>query len=181
MIQSRLIKYFIYTLYYRYVFYKHFNIDGFFNIQGKLTVVNFDKFGTLKINLSKGAKIKSDVKIQGSGKLTLGTNSYISSFSVIGVNEQIIIGNNVMIADSVSIRDTDHNFENAKIPMAEQGITKSPVIIEDDVWIGHGAVITKGVTIGSGSIVGANAVVTKDVPSFSIVGGVPAKLIRLRK
>ena len=85
-----------------------------------------------------------------------------------------------MIAQAVTIRDTDHNFQRTDISMIEQGITSSPVVIEDDVWIGHGVTITKGVTIGKGSIIAAGAVVTKDIPSYSIVGGIPAKVIKSR-
>ena len=72
------------------------------------------------------------------------------------------------------------NFQDINIPMKNQGIHTSPIIIEDDVWIGYGAVITKGVTIRKGAIIGANAVVTKDVPEYAIVGGVPAKIIKYR-
>lgn len=135
----------------------------------------------LKIIMKTNSSIKSDVLIQGSGQITIGSNTFIGSFSVLGSNEEIVIGNNVMIAQAVSIRDTDHNFKSMRIPMIKQGITTSKIVIEDDVWIGYGAVITKGVVIGSGSIIGANAVVTKDVPQNSIVGGVPARLIKLRK
>ncbi len=134
----------------------------------------------LSIKLEANSHIKSNVIIQGSGKLILGENSYISYNSIIGVNEYIEIGKNVMIAQNVSIRDTDHNFNRLDIPMIEQGISTSPIIIEDDVWIGYGAIITKGVKIGKGAIVAAGAVVTKDVPNFAIVGGVPAKVIKFR-
>lgn len=141
----------------------------------------FSYSSQIKIILKQGAFIKNNVIIQGSGLLELGENSYISSYCVIGVNEKIIIGKNVMIADSVSLRDTNHKFDRHDIPMIKQGIETSPIIIEDDVWIAHGAVITKGVTIGTGSIVAANAVVTKNVVPYSIVGGVPAKVIKKRR
>ena len=146
----------------------------------KVHLFSFSK-STLKIVLKKNNLIFSNVIIQGSGKLILGANTFVGSNSVIGVNESIIIGEDVMIANAVSIRDTDHNFERINIPMNKQGIKTSPIIISNNVWIGHGAVITRGVTIGEGAIIGANAVVTKDVEPNSIVGGVPAKLIRYRE
>lgn len=144
--------------------------------------LNFFWINNKPINLilKKNANIKSNVILQGSGLLELGENSFVGSFSVIGANDKIIIGDNVMISQSVSIRDTDHKFNRKDIPMIKQGINTKPVIIEDDVWIGHGAIITKGVRIGRGAIVAAGAVVTKDVPSYSIVGGVPAKVIKYR-
>ncbi|MBO0320981.1 acyltransferase [Muricauda sp. CAU 1633] len=119
--------------------------------------------------------------MQGSGKLILGENSFIGSFSVIGVNESISIGKNVLIAQSVSIRDTDHVFSDLDTPIIDQGESTAGVVIKDNVWIGYGAVITKGITIDSGAIIAANAVVTKDVPENAIVGGVPARIIKYRE
>ena len=151
-------------------------------VRRRVTIRPFSKQNTrLKLTLEHRANIYSDVLIQGSGEIRLGERSFIGSFSTIGCNEKIDIGKNVMIAQSVSIRDTDHGFSDIDKPMIEQGITTAPIIIYDNVWIGHGAVITKGITIGSGAIIGANAVVTKDVPENAIVGGVPAKLIRYRE
>src|SRR5690606_3728643 len=116
--------------------------------------------------------------IQGSGEIYFGLRTFCGDFCVFGVNERIKIGNDVMIAQAVTIRDTDHCFNRLDVPMNLQGITTKPVTIEDDVWIGHGVSILKGVTIGSGSIVSAGAVVTKDIPPYAIVGGVPAKIIK---
>jgi len=135
----------------------------------------------IKVILENFSHIRNNVVIQGSGTLTIGQRSYIGSFSVIGVNEKITIGKNVMIADNISLRDTDHLFERIDIPMNQQGIMTAPIKIEDDVWIGHGVVITKGVTIGTGAIIGAGAVVTKDVPPYAIVTGIPARVIKYRK
>ena len=167
-----------------YLKYKYRNTiytTGSFDI-GKGFIVNrFRDHGHLQIHMAPNTRIKRNVIVQGSGILHIGLNSYISSFCVIGVNESISIGENVMIADSVSIRDTDHAFDRTDIPMKQQGITTKPIVISDDVWIGYGAVITKGITIGQGAIIGANAVVTKDVAPFTIVGGVPAKLIKVRE
>lgn len=85
-----------------------------------------------------------------------------------------------MIADAVSIRDTDHNHNDLNVAMINQGITTSPVIVGDDVWIGYGATILKGVEIGNGAIIAAGAVVTSNVAPYTIVGGVPAKIIKTR-
>lgn len=150
---------------------------------GRRVKVNFFEFGSkrLRIILSDKAYIHDDVLIQGSGTISLGEYSYIGSFSVVGSNDMISIGNNVIIAQNVSIRDTDHNFSNTDRPMNQQGITTAPVIIENDVWIAHGAIILKGVKIGTGAIVAAGAVVSNDVPQYAIVGGVPAKVIKFRK
>jgi acetyltransferase-like isoleucine patch superfamily enzyme len=135
---------------------------------------------SLKIDFLGHNRIGRYTTIQGSGYISFGKNSFCNDFCIFGVNEKIIIGQNVMIADAVSIRDTDHNHSDINVPMKEQGITTSPVIVGDDVWIGYGATILKGVEIGNGAIIGAGSVVTKDVPSLSIVGGIPAKIIKMR-
>ncbi|RFN60447.1 acyltransferase [Marixanthomonas ophiurae] len=103
------------------------------------------------------------------------------------INENVFIqaahiGNYVLIAPNTAILSTTHNHSNIEIPIVNQGDTdSSPPIIGDNVWIGRNVIIMPGITIGESSIVGAGAVVTKDVEPFSIVGGVPAKLIKYRK
>ncbi len=134
----------------------------------------------LEVTLAGNNILGRYTTFQGSGRITLGRYTYCNSFCVFGSNELISIGSNVMIADAVSIRDTDHVFTDLSRPMMEQGIVSSPVIIEDDVWIGHGAVILKGVRVGRGSVIAAGAVVTKDIERYTIVGGVPAKVIGSR-
>lgn len=82
----------------------------------------------------------------------------------------------------VLIYTQNHCYEDETKPIIQQGYTKTkPVVIGDDVWIGARAIILPGVNIGSHSVVGAGAVVTKDVPDYSVVGGVPAKVIKRRK
>lgn len=146
----------------------------------KIRFLNINN-SSIRLVLRKNSRIKRNVIIQGSGYFELGENSYIGSYSVVGVNKKIIIGKNVMISDNVSIRDTDHKFDKINVPMIFQGIDTDKIFIEDDVWIGHGVIITKGVKIGKGAIVAAGAVVTKDVPPYTVVGGVPAKIIKYRK
>lgn len=117
----------------------------------------------------------------GTGRIVIGPRSYVNEYCVIGCNDAITIGADVMIASAVSIRDTDHNFARTDIPMNQQGVSSLPVVIGDDVWIGHGAAVLKGVTIGEGAIVAAGAVVTSDVAPYEIVGGVPARTIGKRE
>ena len=85
-----------------------------------------------------------------------------------------------MIAPGVYILDVDHKFESVQIPIRDQGYELEAVVIGNDVWIGGGSFILKGVTIGDGAIVAANSVVNNDVAPYSIVGGTPARRIGSR-
>jgi len=74
----------------------------------------------------------------------------------------------------------DHDSGDPHLPIKAQGVTRQSIVIEDDVWLGAGAVVVAGVTVGRGSVVAAGAVVTRDVPPQSVVAGVPARLVRSR-
>jgi acetyltransferase-like isoleucine patch superfamily enzyme len=112
--------------------------------------------------------------------LTVGDNSNIGPYCYIGCSGYVSIGNNVMISPRVSIYAENHNTDRTDIPMKDQGVKRSEVTIADDCWIASHSVILSGVTIGCGSVVAAGSVVTKNVPPFSIVAGVPAKVIKQR-
>lgn len=116
----------------------------------------------------------------GNGKnITIGKHCHINENVFI---QGATIGNFVMIAPNVAILNGTHKFDRVDVPMIMQGEEKElNPIIEDDVWIGRNAIIMPKIRIGQGSIIGAGAVVTKDVEPFSIMGGVPAKLIKKRK
>lgn len=114
----------------------------------------------------------SDIRVFDNAKLKIGSG-YCTCGTQIVCAKEITIGNNVAIARDVIIRDTD-----AHEIIGKQHQKVKPVRIEDNVWIGNRAIIMKGVTIGEGSIIAAGAIVTKDVPKHSIVGGVPAKVIK---
>ncbi len=86
-----------------------------------------------------------------------------------------------MMAPEVAIIATNHNYDRIDIPMNQQGEINKTIEIGDDCWLGYRSIICAGVKIGKGSIVAAGAVVTKDVPPYSIVGGIPAKVIKTRK
>lgn len=169
------------TLFYLIKYRRYITNEGVNNIKSGFKIINFGLKPKLNIIFKMNSSIKYNVIIQGKGTFILGERSYLSHGSIVGVNESVSVGKNVMIASYVSIRDTDHKFNSNIIPLIDQGILTAPITIADNVWIGHGAVITKGVTIHEGAIIGANAVVTKDVPKNAIVGGVPAKIIKYRK
>ena len=113
--------------------------------------------------------------------LEIGNNSNIGPFNYIGCSGKITIGNNVMLGPRVSIYAENHVFDNTELTIKEQGVKKQFVIIEDDCWIASNVVILSGVTIGQGSVIAAGAVVTASIEPYSIVGGVPAKLIKKRR
>lgn len=135
---------------------------------------------SLKLLLHGNNRIGQGSIFQGSSNIVMGKNSFCGCYCIFGINGGLAVGDNVMIADCVTIRDTNHNFSKRDVPMIHQGVTVKPIAIEDDVWIGHGAMILQGVSIGQGAVIAAGAVVSKDVPEFAIVGGVPARVIRYR-
>lgn len=113
------------------------------------------------------------------GTLAIGVNTYVGQGSHLCAIEKVTIGCDCLIAACCVIRDMKHGMAVGS-PMASQPQSAVPVILGDDVWLGAHAVVTSGVTLGKGSVVGANSVVTKDVAENTIVGGVPAGLLKKR-
>jgi acetyltransferase-like isoleucine patch superfamily enzyme len=113
--------------------------------------------------------------------LIMGDHSNIGPFAYVGCSGLIRIGNNVMISPRVSLYAENHVIAGIDIPMKEQGVTQKGIVIEDDCWIAANSIILDGVTVGRGSVVAAGAVVTRDVPPYSVVAGVPATIIKSRK
>lgn len=115
--------------------------------------------------------------------LSIGDNVFINSNCHIGCINKIVIGNSVMIGSGVLITDHQHGtLADSDIPVADRElVSKGAVVIEDNVWIGEHVCILSGVTIGEGSIIGANAVVTKSIPAHSLAVGVPATVIESLK
>lgn len=113
--------------------------------------------------------------------LKIGNNVGINHYCFLGVRGDIEIGNDVIFGPRVNIFSENHNFDDIDTPIKHQGVTKNKTTIGNDVWIGANVSIMSGVSIGDGSVIAAGAVVTKNIPSYSIVGGVPAKIIKSRK
>ncbi len=131
-------------------------------------------------------KCGKKVNIESQCYIGSGKNIEIGAYSGIGqkcyLQGEISIGKYVMMAPEVVILTIEHQFDNITKPMRFQGHKGGkPVVIENDVWIGHRVIILPGVQIGQGAIIGAGSVVTRNVKPFSIVAGNPARLIRKRK
>lgn len=146
-------------------------------------------FGTLatgKERISVGDNFRiarlSGLCATNSGEICIGNNVSINARTDIDAsdNGRICIGNDVAIAQNVVLRASDHVFSDRNLPVIMQGHSGGEIIIEDDVWIGANAVITRNCRIGAHSVVAAGAVVTKDVPPYTLVGGVPAVTIKQR-
>lgn len=111
--------------------------------------------------------------------IKIGRDSLIGEYSVIRGQGGVQIGDRVYTSPFTQIIAVNHVFDDPNRPFVEQGITAEGIVIEDDVWLGAGAIITDGVTVGKGAVVAAGAVVTKDVAPHTVVGGVPAKPIKV--
>lgn len=114
-----------------------------------------------------------------SGQLEIGDRGHIGTGSVIICRDKIRIGDAVLIAEYVTIRDQDHGMESA-VPFSEQPFVTAAIKIGNNVWLGAKCTVLKGVTIGDNTVVGANSVVTHDLPANVIAAGVPARVIRQR-
>ena len=110
--------------------------------------------------------------------IRIGRDSLIGEYSVVRGQGGVTIGDRVYTSPFTQIIAVNHVFEDPKRPFVDQGITAEGIVIEDDVWLGAGAVITDGVRVGRGAVVAAGAVVTSDVEPHTVVGGVPARLIK---
>ena len=114
------------------------------------------------------------------GTLSLGDKGVLARDISINCYLDVEIGDSALIADNVYISDFDHKFADLETPIKDQGIAKSRVRIERNVWLGAKVTVTRGVTIGEGAVVGANAVVTRDLPAYCVAVGAPARPIRSR-
>jgi acetyltransferase-like isoleucine patch superfamily enzyme len=131
--------------------------------------------------MGKNAVIMSHCTLGSPHGITIGDNFFCNRYSNLGGGGGLIIGNDVQIGCNVNVMSVKHNYDHPTIPINQQGFTPIPTIIEDNVWLGANVVVMPGVTIHQGAIIGANAVVTKDAPPHTILGGIPARPIKKRK
>ncbi|MBZ5857987.1 acyltransferase [Flavihumibacter profundi] len=134
------------------------------------------------IIIGEGTEIMDGVLILTyGGIIQIGKNCSINAYAVLYGHGGLNIGDNVLIAGGTMIIPNQHNYKNKNKLIIEQGCTSSGIIIEDDVWIGHGCSILDGITISKGTVVAAGSVVNKSTEPYSVIGGVPSRLIKYRE
>ena len=139
---------------------------------GRRGTIRFGRF----VWIGDGTKIRCH-----EGEVEIGAKTVIGQECTISAYQRVRIGEQCVIADRAMFIDFDHGIVEVERPIRQQGIYKRDVVVGSNVWIGYGACVLRGVTIGDNSVVGTNAVVTKDVPANAVVAGVPARVIRMRE
>ena len=144
--------------------------------------VKFEIGRHARVHLGRWSWIGHGCKVRvHEGELSIGAKTVFGQECTISAFQSISVGRECIIADRVMMIDFDHGVVEVERPIREQGIYKRDVAIGHNVWIGYGACILRGVTIGENSVIGTSSVVTADVPTNAVVGGSPAKLIRKRR
>jgi len=126
--------------------------------------------------LGHGCKVRAH-----EGEVSIGAKTVLGQECTISCYQHVSIGRECIVADRAMMIDFDHGMVEVERPIREQGIYKRDVRVGNNVWIGYGACILRGVRVGNNAVIGTNSVVTREVPSDAVVGGVPAKLIRMRE
>jgi acetyltransferase-like isoleucine patch superfamily enzyme len=139
---------------------------------GRRGVLRFGRF----VWIGDGTKIRCH-----EGEVVIGAKTVLGQECTISAYKRVRIGEQCVIADRVMFIDFDHGITEVERPIRLQGIYKRDVDVGSNVWIGYGACILRGVTVGDNAVIGTNAVVAADVPANAVVGGVPAKVIRMRE
>jgi acetyltransferase-like isoleucine patch superfamily enzyme len=126
--------------------------------------------------LGQGCKIRAH-----EGHVSIGAKSVLGQECTISAYQHVSIGRECIVADRVMLIDFDHGMVEVERPIREQGIYKRDVRVGHNVWIGYGACLLRGVTVGNNSVIGTNSVVNKDVPGDAVVAGIPARVLRMRE
>ena len=157
---------------------RRLKLDGLAFI-GPRVVLQIGRNGRIELGrwswLGHGTKIRCH-----EGVVSIGAKTVLGQECTISAYQHVSIGRECVIADRVMLIDFDHGMVEVDRPIRLQGIYKRDVHVGHNVWIGYGACILRGVTIGDNAVIGTNSVVTKDVPPNAVVGGVPARVIRMR-
>ena len=132
-----------------------------------------------RLELGPHVLFEPGVWLTGSGRLTIGSGTFLNLGVQVATVEHVEIGAHCMFANGCMVTDGNHRFDDLERPVPWQGFTtKGPTVLGDNVWCGANVVVTSGVTIGERCVIGANSVVTTDIPPFSIAAGAPARVLR---
>ena len=135
-----------------------------------------------RVNIGQYSIIEATGVIRDIGKgFRIGNDSGLGAYSFVGAAGGVTVGDNVIMGQRIGFHSENHNFERTDIPIKEQGVTRKGIVIEDDCWIGANVVFLDGAHVGHGCVIAAGAVVRGEIPPYSVVGGVPAKVIKSRK
>jgi acetyltransferase-like isoleucine patch superfamily enzyme len=126
--------------------------------------------------LGHGCKVRAH-----EGEVSIGAKSVLGQECTISAYKHVSIGRECIIADRAMLIDFDHGMVEVERPIREQGIYKREVHVGHNVWMGYGACVLRGVTIGDNAVIGTNAVVTRDIPDNAVAAGIPARIIRMRE
>lgn len=164
-----------------WIFLPFFILNRYLMSSSILNKFNINIYNKLGANISFNARLEKNVDLLGIKNICIKNGAFIGKNTrIIAYNEKVHIGENVLIAANCTLITRSHIYSDLEIPIKNQGYNDDSIIIEDDVWIGTNSIILKGVKIGKGAIIAANSVVNKDIESYSIVGGSPAKFIKKR-
>jgi acetyltransferase-like isoleucine patch superfamily enzyme len=143
--------------------------------------VTFEIGKDARVYLGRWSWIGHGTKIRAhEGEVCIGAKTVMGQECTISAFQHVSIGRECIVADRVMLIDFDHGVVETERPIREQGIYKRDVRVGNNVWMGYGVSVLRGTTIGDNAIVGTSSVVTKDVPDNAVVGGVPARLLRMR-
>ena len=135
-----------------------------------------------RIDVGSECELRSFARLDAdTGHITLGDRCSVNSFCLLDGYGGLSIGDDVRIASNSVILSSSHRHDQVDVSIHSQGVERRPTVIENDVWIGAHVVVTGGVRIGAHSIIGAGAVVLKDIPPRSVAAGVPARVVRSRE
>ncbi len=173
-------------LYWRYLWRRYLTVAGwrwqtdgpvFF---GRNLELQISKRGTIRFGrfvwVGDGTKIRCH-----EGEVIIGAKTVLGQECTISAYRHVRIGDQCVVADRAMFIDFDHGVVEVERPIRQQGIYMRDLNVGSNVWIGYGACMLRGVRIGDNSVVGTNTVVTKDVPANAVVGGVPARILRMRQ
>jgi len=147
---------------------------------GRRLQIQIDRRG--KVRFGRFVWIGDGTKIRcHEGEVIIGDKTVIGQECTISAYRHVRIGEQCVIADRAMFIDFDHGMSEVERPVRVQGIYKRDVDVGSNVWIGYGACILRGVTVGDNAVIGTSSVVTRDVPTNAVVGGVPAEVIRMRE